>query len=137
LLSIGSGTFGALNEIEIVERQLERRQPVAAAVVLGDELIERRGRRSGARCRAREPTRRRARVVQVRGRVLTIGALEPEPTDHVHAIAERLERFQYGRELELLAAGRSPAVEDRAVRHVERREALRRGRFGGPRDACR
>ena len=67
--------------------------------------------------------RRRAQRVD-RGRV---GGAMAEARDDVHVVAERLERLEDGRELEVGAfLRRRPAVHDRAVRQVDEAEPRRR-----------
>ena len=129
-----TGRAGADVAGEILGGQLERRKGVVLADFLGHDLVDRDPREDVFRFgpfggRPREPSRGADGVIAaLRGR-------PGEIADHDQRIAERLERLQDRRELEVGArlAGR-PLLHDGAVGHVDGAKSRRRRRGCGRRE---
>ena len=127
----------AVHGVAALERELQRRQlgRAADALGVGRDLVHRdaqlEGRARGApRARAGQERRRRLGVGRPPAR---LGPDAVEVGHHEHALADRGERLQARRPLEVGAGRlRLPVLDRGAVRHDDDAEALR-GRRRGPR----
>ena len=120
------GVVARADEVEAVERKLERGQLRVLAELPGRDLIDRRARLDSLGGplpdHAGQKPRRRGRM----GAAAVLHAIQPG--EHEHAVLEGRQRLEYRREVERTLGGRCPGGHDHPVGHVGHTQAPDRRR---------